>query len=151
MAKLPPGVCSSVQNLAEVLAGAQDPWWIIGSTAVALYGGSAGTIADIDVMTSRRDLAALYERLPLTDTPERGKDMFTSDLFGRWSEPALDVEFMAGLKLRVRGEWQLIELETRVPVRLRGETVFVPDKAELIAILTRFGRPKDLARAATLA
>lgn len=130
---------------------ARDDWWIIGSAAVALHGGDPGTISDVDVLTSRRDLDALYGALPLTNTPETGKPMFVSVRFGRWSEPPLDVEFMAGLKLRVGDDWQAVQPQTREAIITGEHALHVPDRGELIAILKRFGREKDLRRAASLA
>ena len=146
-----PNFVATLQALARVMQDARDDWWIIGSAAVALHDGDPGTVADVDVITSRRDLDALYEALPLTATPEEGKPMFLSERFGRWSEPLLDVEFMTGLKLRVGNEWELVQPVTRVPVKLGAHTLFIPDKRELIEMLTRFGREKDLRRAASLA
>lgn len=141
---------SALLFLADAMRHAEDPWWIIGSAAVALHGSDPGSIADIDVMTSKRDLEALYKSLPLTNTPEAGKAMFRSELFGRWSEPELDVEFMAGLKLRVGDEWQHIEPKTRMAIPLGKHTLYAPEKAELVNILLRFGREKDRQRAASL-
>ncbi len=132
-------------------AQAQDSWWIIGSAAVALHGGEPGAVADIDVMTSRRDLDALYRRLPLTDTPDRSKDFFRSERFGRWSEPELDVEFMTGLEVRVDGVWHRVEPQTRQAIQIGKGHVFAPERDELVAILQLFGRDKDLRRAASLA
>lgn len=152
-----PDLVATLQALAKAMQDARDDWWIIGSAAVALHlcekdlGGDPGTVADVDVITSRRDLDGLYEALPLTDSPEDGKPMFLSEGFGRWSEPPLDVEFMAGLKLRVGNEWEPVQPITRVPAKLGEHTLFMPDKRELIEILTRFGREKDLRRAASLA
>lgn len=143
-------VTEALTMLAEGLNDAQDPWWIIGSVAVALHGGDPGRIADVDVMVSRRDLDAMYERLPLTNTPEEGKPMFLSERFGRWAELPLNVEFMAGLTLLEQGAWLPITLQTRQSVAVGDTVVFVPEKPELIALLHRFGRDKDLARAATL-
>ena len=137
-------------QVSAALAEAEDPWWIIGSAAVALHGGDPGIIADVDVITSRRDLDMLYEELPLTATPDTTKDFFLSERFGRWSEPELDVEFMTGLKVRVDGVWQRVEPQTRLAFDVGGETVYAPERAELIAILHQFGREKDLRRAATL-
>ncbi len=141
----------SLRKVAVELATAHDPWWIIGSAAVALHGGDPGTVADIDVMTSRRDLDALYERLPLTDTPDSSKDFFRSERFGRWSEPELDVEFMTGLEVRADKVWQRVEPQTRQAVQIGKGQVFVPERDELVAILQLFGRDKDLQRAASLA
>ncbi len=129
---------------------ADDPWWVIGSTAVALHGGDPGTIADVDVITSRRDLDRLYEKLPLTDDPDTTKDFFRSERFGRWSEPVLDVEFMTGLEVRVDGVWHKVEPRTRQAFDVGGATVYVPEREELIAMLHQFGRERDLRRAATL-
>lgn len=139
-----------LRAVAEKLREGNDPWWIIGSAAVALHGGDPGIVADIDVITSRRDLDGLYERLPLTDTPETGKAIFWSERFGRWSEPDLDVEFMAGLKVRVDGVWHSVEPQTRQAFDIGDATVFAPEREELIAMLRLFGREKDLRRAATL-
>ncbi len=104
----------------------------------------------MDVIVSLHDLDHLYRRLPLTNTPEEGKILFTSDRFGRWSEPPLDVEFMANLKLRVEDEWQPIQPATRQAAQLGERRLYVPEKGELIAILHRFGREKDRRRAASL-
>ena len=141
----------SLRMLASALQDAQDPWWIIGSAAVALHGGDPGVIADIDVICSRRDLEALYKALPLANSPDTTKHMFTSELFGLWSAPPLEVEFMTGLKVRSGSDWQDVQPQTREAVSVDGATLFVPTRQELIAILRSFGREKDLRRAATLA
>ena len=141
---------STLERTARELATARDPWWVIGSAAVALHGGDPGTIADIDVIVSRRDIDALYERLPLTATPDTSKDFFRSQRFGRWSEPALDVEFMAGLQVRSEGAWHDVVPRTRQAFDLGGATVYAPERKELIAMLCLFARKKDLRRAATL-
>ena len=141
----------ALRDAAEALAPASDPWWIIGSAAVALHGADAGTIADIDVIVSQRDLEALYEHLPLTNTPDATKDFFRSQLFGLWREPALPVEFMAGLEVRIDDVWHNVEPCTRQAIELGENPLFVPEREELVAILRRFGREKDLRRAAALA
>ncbi|WFL76561.1 hypothetical protein P7228_11205 [Altererythrobacter arenosus] len=143
-------LASTLDLLAREMAGAEDAWWIIGSAAVALHGGDPGTIADIDVIVSRRDLDALYDRLPLSDTPDEGKAIFRSQRFGLWSEPAMPVEFMAGLEVLREGEWLPVQPRTREGIDIGGVRVFLPERAELIAILELFGREKDRARAATL-
>ena len=139
-----------LRRAARELLAAQDPWWVIGSAAVALHGGHPGAIADIDVMTSRRDLDALYERLPLTNTPDTCKDFFRSERFGRWSEPELDVEFMAALEVKVGDVWHRVEPQSRQAVQIGKGHVFIPEREELVAMLQLFGRDKDLRRAASL-
>ncbi|RGP41082.1 hypothetical protein BPTFM16_01378 [Altererythrobacter insulae] len=141
---------TTLHLLAEAMERLRDPWWIIGSAAVALHGGDPGIIADIDVLVSRRDLDALYNTLPLTNTPDTSKQIFTSELFGLWSAPALDVEFMAGLKVQSGSDRQNVEPLTREAVTIGDAFLFVPERQELIAILHSFGREKDLMRVATL-
>lgn len=141
---------SSLGLLAQVMSGARDDWWVIGSAAVALLGGDAGTIADIDVIVSRRDLDALYDRLPLTNAPDESKAMFRSELFGLWSEPPMPVEFMTGLNVEVGDAWLRVEPVTRTRVAIGPYEVFTPERDELVTILEIFGREKDFDRAATL-
>lgn len=140
----------ALSSLIEEMGRALDPWWIIGSVAVSLHGGDPGEIADIDVIVSGRDLDALYQRLPLTDTPDHSKLMFRSERFGLWSKPELPVEFMARLEIVVDGERHLVQPQTRKAFNIGGATVFAPEREELIAMLHLFGRDKDLSRAATL-
>ena len=54
---------------------------------------------------------------------------------------------MTGLDVREDGRWQAVLPRTRIA--LGG--VFAPDRADLMTILHRFGRDKDLRRAALLA
>ena len=156
MAELEPRVLATLECLSRALARASDPWWIIGSVAVALHlyqensGGDPGEIADVDVILSRHDLDALYQRLPLKDEREGGKAQFLSERFGRWDEPPLGVEFMAGFTMLEDGEWRPVVPQTRQAIALGGHTLFVPEREEMIALLHRFGRDKDLTRAATL-
>ena len=151
-----PALAASLEQLAEAMEIARDPWWIIGSAAVALHldqenlGGDPGEIADIDVILSVRDLDALYARLPLTDTREEGKAEFLSQRFGRWEGPPLSVEFMADFAMFEQGEWRPVQPRTRARFDLEAGTIFTPERAELIALLHRFGRDKDLTRAASL-
>jgi hypothetical protein len=142
---------ATLVEVARALRSANDPWWIIGSAAVLLSGGNPGDVADVDVIVSASDLEVLYAPLGLSDTPDTSKAIFRSQRFGRWRAPPLDVEFMAGLELRVDDHWHRIAPITRRAVRIGDCDVFVPERHELVALLTKFGRPKDLVRAATLA
>ncbi|XUU59785.1 hypothetical protein ACRAQ6_09405 [Erythrobacter sp. HA6-11] len=141
---------STLALVAKEMAMARDPWWIIGSAAVVLHGGDPGHIADVDVLVSRRDLEELYTTLPLLNSPDGAKRMFRSELFGLWQEPPVEVEFMAGLEVSTNDRWEPVRPMSRMAVQCGEIALFVPDKAELIAILKAFGRPKDLQRAATL-
>lgn len=144
-------VAEALVALAKIMADAEHPWWLIGSVAVALHGGDPGGIADIDVLLDPRDASGMIER---TGAVVRDKDespLFRSETFTTWNALSIPVEFMAGFHLFADGAWQPVCPATRIKVVIGGGVVFVPDRAELIAMLDAFGRRKDLRRAATLA
>jgi hypothetical protein len=72
-------------------------------------------------------------------------------VFARWQRADRDVEIMGGLMLAEGAGWTALVPATRVAVAVGGETLFVPARHEMIAILGRFGRDKDRARARLLA
>ena len=124
-----------------------DPWWVIGSAAAMLH-GAATEVADVDVLLSVGDADMLDNELSLGLQPGSGDPVFRSARYGRWMEPPVPVEFMAAL--RVRGG-DMLAPRTRVPMALfDGTIIYVPDRAELIAIFELFGRDKDWARAELL-
>jgi hypothetical protein len=44
----------TLARVADALAGARHPWWIIGSAAVALHGADV-TVGDVDVLLGEED------------------------------------------------------------------------------------------------
>lgn len=136
--------------LAPALAEARHPWWILGSAAVLLHGADPDGLGDVDVLLDRRDCEAVFARLRLPVKPGQADDRFRSEVFHRWNGSLLPVELFAGFCLREAGEWRECSPQTRIAVTLGGAAAFVPERAELVALLHRFGRPKDLARAALL-
>lgn len=132
------------------MAPAQHEWWIIASAAVALHGGDPGVIKDVDVLLDPRDAAAVLGALGVEGAPGEADERFRSDLFASWTGAPLPVEFFAGFHLLEQGSWNEIRPATRLSFELGDARVFVPERAELKAMLLRFGRPKDLARAALL-
>ena len=145
---LPPDLRDTLVRVAGAMAYARDPWWIIGSAAVVLH-GAATSVADVDLMTSARDARAFLDRTGgvLIDAPH---DHFRSSPFGRWPAPPLAVEVMGDLRLHEEGGWRHVELASREAVPVGNMQLFVPARGELIALLHRFGREKDLARAMLL-
>ena len=128
----------------------EDPWWIIGSAAVALHGAAAGEVADIDVIVSPRDFAGLEAAGHLRPVHDRTRDHFNSAHFGRGSASGMEVEFFAELKVNSGGTWHLVSFEGAEIITCDGAAVRVPSKADLIGLLELFGREKDLQRAAAL-
>ena len=116
--------------------------------AVALHGGDPGHIRDVDVVLDESDARHFMDRLNLPNLASSGDPLFRSDLFSRWTETLVPVEFMAGLKVRNSSGWQPLVIHTREQV---SDGLFIPSRDELRNILTSFGRDKDLRRAASLA
>ncbi|MCP3734563.1 hypothetical protein M9979_06705 [Sphingomonas sp. RP10(2022)] len=132
------------------MRGAREPWWIIGSAAVALHGADAGHVHDVDLLVGHDDARRLFARLniaPLTMAPD---PLFRSALFARWSAPPVPVEIMAGFAVASGETWSPVWPQSRRAVRIGEAVLYVPERGELIALLRRFGRPKDQLRAAAL-
>lgn len=142
---------ATLGEVAAAMRPARDPWWIIGSAAVALHGGSPIEVADVDVLCSVDDARALLERLGLVAIAGAHDPLFQSSVFARWDGPPLAVELMAGFHVRQHGAWTEVYPATRQSVQFEGGSVAVPSRAELRALLLAFGREKDLVRARLLA
>lgn len=132
------------------MAAARDPWWIISSAAVALHGADAGEVADVDVLLSEADARAILPGIGIECLPGPEHPAFRSGIFAAWTGTALPVEFMAEFSHFSGGAWVPVQPVTRKAVDVGGATVFIPEPAELHAMLTGFGRPKDLVRARSL-
>jgi len=129
-----------------------DPWTLIGSAAVALAGAPV-TVADVDVLTSRRDAQTIagqwHERLDAAYVPMDG-DRFRS-WFARFRYPGLAVEVMGGLELFGAAGWQAVRIDDIIDVNVGSLTVPIPTVAEQIRVLRSFGRAKDRQRMTLLA
>jgi hypothetical protein len=131
--------------LAEDCRDLRDSWWLIGSAAAWLL-GLDGAVKDIDLLTSRRDGEALLRRWAIAPIRPEPSPLFRSELFAVRADLAVPIELMA--ELAVRGE--VLMPRNRVRLSWGDRALFVPDAAEQAAICERFGREKDLARAARL-
>lgn len=132
------------------MAPAQHDWWIVASAACHLHGIDPGPVRDVDVLMDERDLAAVLAPLGLQPQPGQSDGLFRSRCFVSWDQAPLMVEFFAGFELCEAGRWNPVTLRSR-EWRKAGEVRLpVPSRGELAGLLRRFGRPKDLARAALL-
>jgi hypothetical protein len=129
----------------------RDPWVLIGSGAAWLAGASV-TVADLDVLTSRRDAETLighWQARLQTTQASAGAERFRSR-FARFGFPGLAVEVMGGLEVSAETGWQPVAVAETVMVDVAGLDVPTPSVAEQIRVLESFGRPKDLQRATLL-
>ena len=144
--QLPAPLALSLMGIADVMAGARDEWWVIGSAAMAFHGAPVDA-ADIDILASVEDAERLF---PGKLAPGIPSSLFRSARFGRWQDGASTIEIMAGLEVRRPAGWQAVEVPARVPVRLRGRLLFTPGIAGLLALCRQFDRDKDRVRARLL-
>lgn len=147
---LPEPLRESLVRVADAMATARDPWWIIASAAMALHGAHPLRVADIDLLASEHDAAALIAALALRPDMSGGTPRFRSALFARWLAPPLPVEIMASFEVHAPDGWQTVRPATRHRIMLDGRSLFVPSADELIAHCRLFGRPKDEQRATIL-
>ncbi len=140
-----PALRETLARVADALAGAGRPWWIIGSAAVALHGADV-SVGDVDVLLAEEDARAVLPALGLGVTAGEGSALFRSAVFARWDAPPLTVEFMAGFGFRAADGWHPVRPATRERVMLGDRALFVPGRTELIAMLQGFGRAKDFER-----
>jgi len=129
---------------------AQHDWWVIASGACALHGVDPGVVRDLDVLIDRRDAVPVLAEAGLEAAPGKADPLFRSEVFATWNGTVLPVEFMAGFYLREAAVWTEIWPITKVWMPLGGVRLPVPDRTELRDLLLRFGREKDLVRAALL-
>tara|TARA_B100001179_G_scaffold223459_1_gene200970 strand:+ start:124 stop:612 length:489 start_codon:yes stop_codon:yes gene_type:complete len=138
---------ATIQLAARMLSACQDPWWIYGSAALALYGVPDIAPADLDILVSERDFAQLSEGHGWVNSSDGGTEIFRSTAFTRMEDTPLPVEVMAGMELRQAGMWWgPFRFETRQQLSRYSVEIFVPALQELRQTLLRFGRLKDLAR-----
>lgn len=134
----PAEVHTLLAHVAPDLDAFAAPWSLIGSGALILLGAPIGEAADLDVVTSVAGAGRLRAAWAAWLAPGPGKDPdgpFRSEDFARYETPWGPVEVMGGLRVRGR----VLEVSGSVPAA-----------AEQLRILRLFGRPKDLAKAATL-
>lgn len=140
----------TLRAVAPALALARHPWWILGSAAVALHGADPGDVRDVDILLDSRDCPAVFASLGIAIAAGQADSRFRSALFQQWLGGYLPVELFAGFAVLEQKTWQQVVLRSRQAIPVADFTVFVPEKAELITIMHRFGRPKDLGRIAAL-
>lgn len=141
------------QTLAIVSAVAEeatDPWWVIGSAAVALLGVEVGGVQDVDLLMSVGDAERTLQRLGLRPINKEPSPRFRSAVLGAWQAPPLPVEILGGFSLSTSEGWRPVVPTTRQRVTIQGFALFVPSATELRQILISFGREKDLERARLL-
>ena len=148
-ATLTPALAATLAKVAEALTAAKRPWWVIGSAAVVLHGGTTNA-RDVDVIVGIDDVETIAATTGARAIEAGNDPLFLSERFLRWDGAPMPVEFMAGFRVRNRDEWRRVEPRTRERIDVDQASIFVPGRVELRYIMEAFGRPKDMARARLL-
>jgi len=133
---------AALDEVATTLRGARDPWWVIGSAAAWLHGATT-SVADIDVLLSRRDAHDVIAEWRGDVVIGAPGERFRSRPFARLEGAKLPIELMAGLRVCSADRWVAVRPATRQMVG----NVYVPELPELQAMVALFSRPKDHDRA----
>lgn len=139
----------SIAFLSDDLSKLQDPFYIIGSSALVLAGIYLEATDDIDLLTSRRDADFLKKHWKATKVggyAPKDSDKFRSD-FGRFQWENVLVEIMGDLEIFHDGAWQKLLINEYFEISINQLTIRIPTLKEQERIFRLFGRPKDLAKA----
>lgn len=140
----------SIEIIADNLAQLQDPFYIVGSSALVLAGIQLENIDDVDLLTSSRDADFLKQRWKkhkLEDYLPAHADKFLSN-FGRFKFGEVLVEVMGELKVFHENQWQVLEIKEWQEIEINEKTsVKIPSLKEQYRIFNLFGREKDIKKA----
>ncbi len=139
-------------RLAPALEAQAEPWCVIGSGAMLIGGLPIGDCPDLDIMTTEAGAAALeaaWSAWRDRDYQPGHADRFRSR-FTPFAFPEGRAEVMGGLEVNRGDGWRAVTIPAGRAADLGGRTIRVADRDELIALLTLFGRPKDLAKIALI-
>ncbi|NBA88924.1 hypothetical protein GVN16_24325 [Emticicia sp. CRIBPO] len=122
-----------------------DPFYVIGASALILSGVEVENTFDIDLLTSARDadlLKTIWKDRQLNTYIPADGHQFRSN-FGRFGFGDMDVEVMGNLEVCRNDKWVPLRVEEPVKISGDGFEVHVPSLADQKRILHFFGRPKD--------
>ena len=143
--ELPPALAALIASLGEEMSACAEPWWLIGSAAMAVHGAPV-EVRDVDLLLGLADAGAILRARGLAPQAGTPGELFHSAVFGSWQAAPYIVELFAGFRLRDGDGWRLLVPATREMRSIGNASVFVPSVPELIAWGRLFGRGKDKAR-----
>ncbi|RFS15244.1 hypothetical protein [Emticicia sp. C21] len=135
--------------LSDDLLKLQDPFYIIGSSALVLAGIPLETTDDIDLLTSSRDADFLKKQWQANKVGEyapKDSDKFRSN-FGRFQSDKVLVEVMGELEVFHEEKWQKTQIEDYFELSINQLSIRIPTLKAQERIFRLFGRAKDLAKA----
>ena len=136
-------------HVARRLDDLPDEWWLIGSAALELHGVPDLAVADIDLLVPDETIARqVIARLGAELLAMKPHPLFQSTLFAHAVCGGLTIEVMAGFALICEGRTEPVVPRTRQLFPRDTGPLYAPSLEEMLEILRRFGRKKDLERIA---
>ncbi|MEX3010371.1 hypothetical protein [Hoeflea sp. TYP-13] len=147
---MPDGVFeNTLREIAAAAPAGSDDWWIIGSGALKLSRITKEPVRDIDILTTRKTALAFLAYWDIAATPAVPHPFFRSSPFVQVRRPRLlPIDLLGDMHLYENNCWTPLTLKTRNHIVFGSANVFIPELEEQLSVLRRFGRPKDLERAA---
>lgn len=143
-----------VDTLTEIAAMApkgSTGWWIIGSGALVLGGITGLPIRDVDILAGKDTAIAFLANWDLPLPAPKPDPFFRSEPFAQILRPGLlPIDLAGDMHLFENGNWSPVRPATRIAVAVGSTRVFIPSLSDQLNILRRFGRPKDIERAAMI-
>lgn len=139
----------SIAFLSDDLLQLQDPFYLIGSSALILAGIPLKTSDDIDLLTSYQDASFLRKHWQANKVDiysPKDEDKFRSN-FGRFQWDKILVEVMGNLEVFHEEKWQRLSINAYLEVKINQLSIKIPTLEEQHRVLCLFGRDKDLAKA----
>lgn len=139
----------SIAFLSDDLSNLQEPFYLIGSSALILAGIPLETSDDIDLLTSYRDATFLKKHWQANKVDTywpKDVDKFRSN-FGRFQWDTTLVEVMGNLEVFHEEKWQTLIVKEYFEIEINQVKVRIPTLKEQHRIFCLFGRDKDLAKA----
>jgi hypothetical protein len=146
----PEALRRTLDLVAEAGARIEEPWWLFGGAAAALYGLKDEIVPDVDVLTTPAGCAAWAEALGGETVAPPPGELFRSGRLHRVTTGPLPIEIMTGLEVEGPAGWSPVAFSTRLEKPWGEGRLFVPGPSEHAQVSRRIGRAKDLRRAARI-
>lgn len=151
------GLEETLSEVAQVGASLHDPWWVIGSAAIALVGVDI-EVPHVELLVSERDAETLVADWAPRQPADAWQDRLRA-IRGQHTSTPLPIDVVGRPEVLAETGWRAVVPSTRLEVTMTSEhdatsperrTLYIPDPDDQLALLLLFRRPQDLVRAELL-
>lgn len=151
------GLEETLAEVARVGAPLQDPWWVVGSAAIALVGVNI-EVPHVELLVSERDAHTLLIDWAAPQPADAWQDRLRA-IRGLHASTPIPIAVIGQPEVMTETGWRPVVPSTRVEVTIAGghdtstpqaRALYIPDPDDQLALLLLFRRPQDLVRAELL-